>query len=343
MKIIVDAMGGDNAPFEIVKGSLRAARELDLDIVLTGREEEIARCFKELGCEGIPDRMSVVNATEVIEMCDEPSLAYRRKSDSSMTVGLNLLKNGEGDALVSAGSTGALLSGATLVVKRIRGVRRAALAPLLPTKTGHVMVIDVGANVECAPEHLVQFALLGSGYMKGVMNMEAPRVGLLNNGTEETKGAPLQVETYPQLQQLHDEGKINFIGNVEAKDVMRGVCDVVVCDGYSGNILLKGIEGAAGFIMGELKEILTASGKNKAAALLLKKDLYGLKDRMSASKVGGTALLGISKPVVKAHGSSDAEAFFNAVRQASVVAGSGMIEAVTQQLKKTEDGDGKEA
>ena len=337
MKIIVDAMGGDNAPFEIVKGSLRASRELGPDIVLTGREVEIGACLKQLGCDGLPEHVSVVNATEVIDMEDEPSLAYRRKPDSSMTVGLNLLKNGEGDALVSAGSTGALLSGATLVVKRIRGVRRAALAPLLPTKTGQVMVIDVGANVECATEHLVQFALLGSGYMKGVMNVESPRVGLLNNGTEETKGAPLQVETYPLLKELDAQGKIRFIGNVEAKDVMQGVCDVVVCDGYSGNILLKSIEGAAGFIMGLLKEIMTSSAKNKAAALLLRKDLYGLKDRMSASKVGGTALLGISKPVVKAHGSSDAEAFFNAVRQASVVAGSGMIEAVTAQLKNKEE------
>ena len=337
MKIIVDAMGGDNAPLEIVKGSLRASRELDLDIVLTGREEEILRCLRELGCSGAPERVSIVNATEVIEMDDEPSMAYRRKPDSSMTVGLNLLKNGEGDAFVSAGSTGALLSGATLVVKRIRGVRRAALAPLLPTKTGHVMVIDVGANVDCAPEHLVQFALLGSGYMKGVMKLDAPKVGLLNNGTEETKGGTLQLETYPLLKQLHEEGKINFFGNVEAKDVMQGVCDVVVCDGFSGNILLKGIEGSVSFMLGLLKELLTDSAKNKAAALLVRKDLYGLKDRMSASKVGGTALLGISKPVIKAHGSSDAEAFFNAVRQASVAAGSGMIETVTQQLKHTEE------
>ena len=337
MKIIIDAMGGDNAPFEIVKGSLRAAKELDTEIVFTGRTDEIMRCLRELGCDGLPDGVSIVNATEVIEMCDEPSLAYRRKSDSSMTVGLNLLKNGEGDALVSAGNTGALLSGATLVVKRIRGVRRAALAPLLPTKTGHVMVIDVGANVECASEHLVQFALLGSGYMKGVMKLDAPRVGLLNNGTEETKGAPLQLETYPLLMQLHEEGKINFCGNVEAKDVMLGVCDVVVCDGFSGNVLLKSIEGTAGFIMSLLKEIMYKNAKNKAAALLLKKDLYELKDMMSASKVGGTPLLGISKPVVKAHGSSDAEAFFNAVRQAAVVAGSGMIETVSQQLRKTEE------
>ena len=337
MKIIIDAMGGDNAPFEIVKGSLRAAKELDTEIVFTGRTDEIMRCLRELGCDGLPDGVSIVNATEVIEMCDEPSLAYRRKSDSSMTVGLNLLKNGEGDALVSAGNMGALLSGATLVVKRIRGVRRAALAPLLPTKTGHVMVIDVGANVECASEHLVQFALLGSGYMKGVMKLDAPRVGLLNNGTEETKGAPLQLETYPLLMQLHEEGKINFCGNVEAKDVMLGVCDVVVCDGFSGNVLLKSIEGTAGFIMSLLKEIMYKNAKNKAAALLLKKDLYELKDMMSASKVGGTPLLGISKPVVKAHGSSDAEAFFNAVRQAAVVAGSGMIETVSQQLRKTEE------
>ena len=337
MKIIVDAMGGDKAPFEIVKGSLRAVRELGVEVVLTGRRDDISACLEKLGCAGVPEGITIVNAEEVIEMCEEPSMAFRRKPDSSMTVGLNLLKNGEGDAMVSAGSTGALLSGATLVVKRIRGVRRAALAPLLPTANGHVMVIDVGANVECTPEYLVQFALLGSAFVQGTMGIEKPRVCLLNNGTEESKGGPLQKETYPLLVQVHEEGKILFCGNCEAKDVMQGVCDVVVCDGFTGNVLLKSIEGAAGFIMGSLKQILYKNAKTKLAAAMMRKELYGLKETMSVSRVGGTALLGISKPVIKAHGSSDAEALYNAIRQAASVVSSGVIETVTAQLKKTEE------
>ena len=325
-------MGGDNAPLEIVKGSLQAIRDLGTDIILTGRTDDIMASLKKLGHDSVPAGMEIVHASEVIDMCEEPSMAYRRKPDSSLTVGLNLLKNGGGDALVSAGSTGALLSGATLVVKRIRGVRRAGLAPLIPTKTGHVMVIDVGANVECTPEHLVQFALLGSGFVRGTMGIEKPRICLLNNGTEKSKGTQLQLDTYPMLQELHEQGKINFCGNAEAKDVMQGVCDVLVCDGFSGNILLKTTEGTANFIMGSLKEITGKSLKTKLGALLLKNDLYALKDKMSASKVGGTALLGISKPVIKAHGSSDAEALFNAVRQAAACVSSGVIDTVTAQL-----------
>jgi len=199
-----------------------------------------------------------------------------------------------------------------------------------------VMVIDVGANVECAVEHLAQFALLGSGFVRGTMGIEKPRVCLLNNGTEASKGTSLQLEAYPVFQQMHEEGKINFCGNAEAKDIMQGVCDVVVCDGFSGNILLKSIEGTANFIMSGLKDITKKSLRAKIGALLIKKDLYALKDKMSATKVGGTALLGISKPVIKAHGSSNAEALFNAVRQAAAVVSSGVIDTVTEQLRNPE-------
>ena len=332
MKIIVDAMGGDNAPFEIVKGAISAAKEFNAHIILTGRVEEILRCIEKMGLKELPAGVEIANATEVIEMDEEPVMAYRKKKDSSMTVGLNMLEEGQGDAMVSAGSTGALLSGATLVVKRIPGVKRAALAPILPNAAGGVMLIDCGANVECTPQYLLQFAYMGSCYTEFVRGIKSPRIGLLNNGTEKTKGTQLQIETYELLEEAHTAGKLNFIGNVEAKDVMHGVCDVVVCDGYSGNVLLKATEGAASFVMKEIKKTLTANIKTKIAALLVKKEVYDLKERMSADKVGGTALLGISKPVIKAHGSSNADAIKSAIRQAITAANSNMAEILEKNI-----------
>jgi glycerol-3-phosphate acyltransferase PlsX len=332
VKIIVDAMGGDNAPFEIVKGAISAAKEFNAHIILTGRVEEILRCIEKMGLKELPAGVEIANATEVIEMDEEPVMAYRKKKDSSMTVGLNMLKEGQGDAMVSAGSTGALLSGATLVVKRIPGVKRAALAPILPNADKGVMLIDCGANVECTPQYLLQFAYMGSCYTEFVRGIKSPRIGLLNNGTEKTKGTQLQIETYELLEEAHAAGKLNFIGNVEAKDVMHGVCDVVVCDGYSGNVLLKATEGAASFVMKEIKKTLTANIKTKIAALLVKKEVYDLKERMSADKVGGTALLGISKPVIKAHGSSNADAIKSAIRQAITAANSNMAEILEKNI-----------
>ena len=326
MKIAVDAMGGDNAPLEIVKGCVEANNEYGVDIILCGRTEEILRSFETLGISELPKGIEIANATEVIEMDDDPSMAFRRKPDSSMTVGLNLLKEGSADALVSAGSTGALLSGATLVVKRIKGVRRACLAPMLPTKTGSVMIIDCGANVVCTAEYLAQFALLGTSYVKFAVGLDNPRVGLLNNGTEETKGTDLQIEAYGLLKQLAEAGTINFVGNIEARDVMLGACDIVVCDGFTGNILLKSTEGAAMFFMSELKKIMKKNLISKIGALMLKKNLYSLKDKLDTNKIGGTMLLGISKPVIKAHGSSNAEAIKHAVRQAKTAVESGVVE-----------------
>lgn len=316
MKIIVDAMGGDHAPSEIVKGALMASKEFGVDIILTGRGDEILKCLEAQGIQELPKGIEIAHASEVVEMEDEPSTAVRKKKDSSMAVGLKMLKDGLADAMVSAGSTGALLSGATLTVKRIRGIRRAALAPYLPNKGHGVLLVDSGANTDCTPEYLLQFAYMGSFYVKSVVGIPEPKVGLLNIGVEESKGTELQKETYGMLIKARDEGRINFIGNVEARDVMLGKCDVVVCDGYTGNILLKGMEGIALFILSEVKDMLTKSAASKLAALLLKKDLIGLKKKFDVAEIGGTALLGVSKPVIKAHGSSDAYMIRSAVLQA---------------------------
>ncbi len=325
-------MGGDNAPFEVVKGCIDANQEYGVDIVLCGKKDEIMRAVNTLGMSELPKGVEVMNASQVIEMTDDPAVAYRRKPDSSLTVGLNLLKEGKADAIVSAGSTGALLAGATLVVKRIKGVRRACLAPILPTKTGKVMIIDCGANVTCTAEYLQQFALLGTSYMKCAEKMENPRVGLVNNGTEETKGTDLQLEAYGLLKQLDEEGIINFVGNVEAREVMLGACDIAVCDGFTGNILLKTAEGTALFVMSELKNIINENVMTKLGALLMKKSLYSLKNKLDTNKIGGTMLLGISKPVIKAHGSSNAEAIKNAVRQAKTAVESGSVEYASKWI-----------
>lgn len=328
LKIIIDAMGGDNAPEEIVRGAVRAYRELGVAITLVGREEEVRACLKNEGCEDL----EVVDARDVITMEDDPSTATRRKKDASMTVALNLLKDGKGDAVVSAGSTGALLTGATLIVKRIRGIRRAAMAPVLPAGEHGVMLIDCGANVECTPEYLLQFAYMGSFYAKKMMGCDSPRVGLLNVGTEDTKGGTLQHETFALLKTAADEGRINFVGNIEGTDVFNGRVDVVVTDGFTGNVLLKGTEGVIKYMMKSLKGVFYKSTKNKLAAAVLKKDLGEMKKSMDVNEVGGTAFIGISKPVVKAHGSSNAASFFAAIRQAKIFAESGIIEQIENNI-----------
>jgi len=316
MKIIIDAMGGDNAPAEIVKGAVMAQKEFGVDVVLVGKEAEVTACLAAEGvtlpCAGIEVR----NATEVVEMEDDPATATRKKKDSSMTVGLNMLRGGEGDAMVSAGSTGALLTGATLLVKRVRGIRRAAMAPAIPNNGNGVLLMDCGANVECTPEYLLQFAYMGSFYAHSIMGYEKPRVGLLNVGVEESKGGELQKQAYALLKQAGEEGRINFIGNVEARELLSGDVDVLVTDGFAGNILLKGVEGAIKFLMHSFKDIFSSSLKNKLAAAVVYGDMRQLKHRMDVNEVGGTALLGISKPVIKAHGSSDARAIRSAIRQA---------------------------
>ncbi|MBQ5928432.1 MAG: phosphate acyltransferase PlsX [Oscillibacter sp.] len=325
MKIIVDAMGGDNAPQAVVQGALDAHKTLGVDILLVGRAADILKCVEVCGETTLPKGVEIRDASEVVEICDDPATAFKVKKDSSLTVGLNLLKDGQGDAFVSAGSTGALLAGATLVVKRIRGLRRAAMGPVIPVFGGRAVLCDCGANAECTPEYLLQFAYLGSFYAKRVLGVENPRVGLLNIGAEETKGDTLRLETHTLLKAAGEAGRINYIGSIEGNDAMMGEADVIVADGFTGNVFLKSMEGAAKFMFKELKKVLYSSAKTKIGAMLIKNDLASMKKLLDPSEVGGTAFLGISKPVIKAHGSSDARAITNAILRAREYAESGFI------------------
>lgn len=334
MKIIIDAMGGDFAPLAPVKGALMAHGKYGAEIVLAGKSEAILRAARECGCAALPEGVEIAEASEVVEICDDPATAFKKKKDSSLTVGLTMLRDGKADGFVSAGSTGAILSGATLVVKRIRGLRRAALAPTIPTATGRAVLIDCGANAECTVEYLLQFAYLGSYYAQRVLGVEAPRVGLLNIGAEESKGDTLRRDTYRKLKEAGEAGHLNFVGNIEAKEAMLGGCDVIVADGYSGNIMLKSLEGTGKLLSIRLKEMLMHSAGTKLAALLLKGQMAEFKKLLDANEVGGTALLGISKPVIKAHGSASELGFCNAVLQAMEVAQSGIIADIAENIDK---------
>lgn len=315
MRIVVDAMGGDNAPLEIVRGTLNAARKRpETGFILVGREAEVAAAAA--ACGGAPGNVSVRNAEEVIGMSDDPAAAFRTKKDSSITVGMGLVRGGEGDAFVSAGSTGALLSAGTLIIRRVRGVRRAAMAPVLPLGGKGVVLIDCGANAECTAEYLLQFACLGSFYAERALKIDRPRVALLNIGAEDTKGDRLRLEAYRALREAGDAGRLNFTGNIEAGDAIRGGCDVVVADGFSGNIMLKSIEGAASFLGRELKGALMGGVSSRLGALLARGALRDFKRRLDPDAVGGTAFLGLTKPVIKAHGGSGAAAVESAVAQA---------------------------
>lgn len=333
MKIIVDAMGGDNAPQSNVQGALSAVKELGVEIILVGRGEDILAALKQDGISDLPAGVQIAHASEVIEICDDPATAFRRKKDSSLTVGLELLKNGDGDAFVSAGSTGALLSAATLLVKRIRGVRRAAMAPVVPTGGGGAILIDCGATAECTPEYLLQFAFMGSYYAQKVLGRTEPKVGLLNIGTEPSKGASLQQQAHALLTEAGQAGRIRFTGNVEAREAVFGEVDVIVSDGYSGNIFLKTMEGTGGFMTKQLKAMFKKNLTAKLAAVLVAGGLKDFKKLIDAGEVGGTPLLGISKPVIKAHGSSDGYAIKNAVRQAADFAASGLIADITENIE----------
>lgn len=332
MKIVVDAMGGDYAPKAPVMGALDANREYGVEIILVGRGEEILKVLKEQGVETLPEGVEIAHASEVVEMCDNPANAFREKKDSSLTVGLNLVKNGQGDAFVSAGSTGALLAAATLLTKRIRGIRRAALAPVIPAGNGGAVLIDCGANAECPPEYLVQFAYMGSYYAQRALGRKNPKVALLNIGVEPSKGTSLQTTVYPLLQKAGEAGRINFVGNIEAREAVEGAVDVIVADGYAGNIFLKAMEGTGKLLNRELKAMFKKNLLTKLAAVLVMDGLKKLKKMVSSDEVGGTALLGISRPVIKAHGSSSAYAFKNAIRQAKEYAASGIIEDITKNV-----------
>ena len=333
MKIIIDAMGGDNAPQAPVMGAIQANKEYGVSVVLVGRGEEILKVLEDNGISQLPAGVEIAHASEVVEMCDNPATAFREKKDSSLTVGLNLVKSGAGDAFVSAGSTGALLAAATLLTKRIKGIRRAALAPVIPTGNGGAVLIDCGANAECPPEYLMQFAFMGSYYAEQVLGRPEPKVGLLNIGAEPSKGTTLQTTVYPMLQAAGEAGRINFVGNVEAREAVEGAVDVIVADGYSGNIFLKTMEGTGLFLAREMKKMFKKNLITKLAAVLVADGLRGFKKLMDSGEVGGTALLGIAKPVIKAHGSSDAYAIKNAVRQAKDFASSGIIENITENIE----------
>ena len=326
MRIVVDAFGGDNAPLEILKGCELAVKEADIEIVLSGNEADIISCAKDNNIS--LDKMSILQADSVISMEDHPDVVIRGKKDSSMAVGLKSVAQGEGDAFVSAGSTGALVVGATFIVKRIKGAKRAALAPILPTDDGNgVMLIDSGANVECRPEMLLQFGIMGYYYMKG-MGVENPRVGLLNVGTEDTKGGELQLQAFKLL----SESEVNFVGNVEARDVLNGVCDVLVCDGFSGNILLKTCEGTVAVLMNNLRPVFKKNLLTMLCYSILKPGLKGFKAKLDYNEHGGAPLMGVTKPVIKAHGSSKATAFKNAILQAVRFADSGAIDKIANDI-----------
>ena len=338
MKIIMDAMGGDNAPVAPVLGAIEAARTYGSQITLVGRGEEILNVMKQNGIETLPQGVEIANAEDVVDMHDDPANVIRKKPNSSMVVGLKMLADGQGDAFISAGSTGALLTGATLIVKRVKGIRRAAMGPAMPNKTGgKTVILDCGANAECTPEFLLQFGLVGSLHAKATYGVENPKVGLLNIGTEDTKGTPLQKEAYGLLQQASEKGLINFVGNVEARDVPLGAVDVVVCDGFAGNVLLKSIEGTAMFMGSLVSKMFKKNLISKLSAALVMKDIKAFKKLLDYREIGGTQFLGIQKPVIKAHGSSDQIAFRNAVRQAEEAASrniSSQLEAGLAALKE---------
>ncbi len=330
MKIIVDAFGGDNAPLEVIKGAAEAVEKLDVEIILTGNEKIIKETAEKNGIS--LDKISIIHTESVIDIHEEPTMVIKEKSDCSMAVGLKSLSEGKGDAFVSAGSTGALVVGATFLAKRIKGVKRAALAPIMPTAKGHMILVDGGANVDCRPEMLVQFGVMGSCYMNKVMGISKPKVGLVNVGSEDTKGRELEIEAYKQFQ----SAPVDFYGNIEAREVPFGACEVVVSDGFTGNVLLKLYEGMGSYFSHTLKDMLTSNLGGKIAALMIMPKIKEFRKKMDYKEVGGAVLLGISKPVIKAHGSSDGKAFFNAIRQAKNCVDGKIIEEITSSLANIE-------
>ncbi|BED92933.1 MAG: phosphate acyltransferase PlsX [Candidatus Paraimprobicoccus trichonymphae] len=312
MRIIVDALGGDNAPLEIIKGCLLAQKEYNFEIILVGNEKIIKNSSEKNNLD--IKNLDIRNSEGKIDSNDESVEIMKSKGNSSMSVGLNLLKNGDGDAFVSAGNSGALLIGSTFIVKRIKNVKRAAFAPVIPNESGFFMLIDSGANSECRAEFLDQFGILGSVYMEKVMNVKNPRIGLANIGTEVTKGDVLRKESFKLLS---ENTNINFIGNVEARDIPQNGADVVVTDGFTGNIILKLYEGMTSAIFKKFKNVLTKNVKTKIGSLLILPELERMKKNVDYNEYGGAPIVGISKPIFKAHGSSNAYTIKNALRLAS--------------------------
>ena len=334
MKIIVDAFGGDNAPLEILKGSALAVKELGVEILLGGDESRILACAKENGTT--LENTEILHAEKVFEMEYDPRTVMKEHSDTSLAVGMKALAEGKGAAYVSAGSTGAIVMGATFIVKRIKGIKRAAIASIMPSDKTPFMLLDCGANVECKPEHLVQFAKMGSVYMNRIMGYESPSVGLANIGVEENKGTPLQLETYALLKEKKD---ISFMGNAEVRDIAFGVADVIVADGFTGNVILKMYEGVAKSLTGSIKAIFKKNVLSMLSYIGVKSGMDAFKKKMDYKEYGGAVLLGIAKPVIKAHGSSDARAFKNAIRQAVNCVEKDVIGEIKRSVGEEKDED----
>ena len=326
MKIAVDAMGGDNAPKAVVEGCIEAVLEYGVEVYLVGLKQEIEKYIKKENIES--NKIHIIEASEIINNEESPVNAIKRKKDSSMVIGLKLVRENTCDAFLSAGSTGAFLAGSLLRVGRIKGIDRPALAPVIPTTKGGCMLIDAGANVDCKPKNIMQFALMGSIYMEKVMEISSPRVGLLSIGSEEGKGNELTKQSYELLKNCN----VNFIGNIEARDISYGICDVCVCDGFVGNVVLKNTEGLASALMSMIKEEITKSALSKFGALLLKNSFIGLKKRFDYKEYGGAPFLGIDGIMIKAHGSSDKKAIKNAIRQAKLLYDNQCIEKIAKEI-----------
>lgn len=331
MKVIIDGMGGDKAPVSTVKGAIDAVSEYNIDIIIVGREIEIKNELKKYDYNH--EKIQVLNAEEVIENTEDPSLAIRRKKNSSMVVGLNALKDGLGDGFISAGSTGALLAGGLFIIKRIDKINRAALTSVYPTSKGISLLVDAGANIDCKPEYLNQFALMGSIYMENAMGVKKPKVALANIGEEKSKGNQLAKETYTLLK----DSNINFIGNIEGRDIPNGDADIIVADGFVGNIILKLTEGVALSLLGEIKEIVYKDYKSKLGGILLKPGLSKLKKKLDYREYGGAPLLGTKLPIVKAHGSSDEFAIKNGIRQLISYIEADVIEIIEKEIIEKEN------
>lgn len=334
MKIAIDAMGGDHAPKEVVLGAMDAIKEVkDLHITLVGDKHKIKEYLTD------DERIEVIHADEVITGDDEPVRAVRRKKNSSLVKMAEEVKENRADACISAGNTGALMSAGLFVVGRIPGIDRPALSPTFPTIDGKgFLMLDVGANVDAKPNHLLQYAIMGSVYAEKVRSIKNPRVGLLNVGTEDGKGNDLTKKAFD----LMKKAPINFVGNVEARDLLQGVADVVVTDGFSGNIALKTIEGTASALFSMIKDTFMSSVKTKLAASMLKSDLKGLKDKLDYSEYGGAALFGLSAPVIKAHGSSNSRAFYSAILQTCQMVELGIISTIKETVEKMQVGEGED-
>lgn len=328
MRIIVDIFGGDNSPCELLSGAIEASRECCADFTLVGNRDDILKIANNNGFD--LSRFEIADAPTYVTMEDDPIEVLQTKKDSSMIVGLHLLSDGDGDAFVSCGNTGALFSGATLIVKRLSGIKRAAIGIVLPSKEP-CLLIDSGANISVTPEYLEQFAVMGAAYMRKMYGMADPKVGLLNNGTEASKGTPLYVEANRRLSTCE---YIRYVGNVEANTVSFGSCNVLVCDGFVGNIFLKTVEGMGKLLLGSIKDILGKNLLTKFSALFLKRYFSEMKRNFDPSEHGGAPILGLAKPVIKAHGSSDAKAFKNAILAAVRYTESGVIDDIREAAQQ---------